>query len=215
MSAVATAAGVYCLIPPDLSEELLEPLRAHFADDPTVEVIVDRRLRQRRSGVDRRALITAPPDLLQKRSGRERRESPDRRRPQIPRKLTLPDAVGAHSERVRFVQRLPAVAQGGVQSVSLYELVLLIQDGHPDAPTEFYWRMFERVYSRLRSILGRYSRPDEHMPGTFGVLLDRVHEWMPGAERSFEDWLYGVVDAHAETLPREVEPEDLVERYLV
>ena len=213
MSRVATAASVYCLIPPDLSEELLEPLRAHFADDPTVDVIVDHRIRQRRSGVDRRALTTAPPDLVQKRSGRDRRESLDRRRPQIPRHLPLPEEVEPHADRIRFVQRLPAVGQGDLLSLSLHELVLRIQHGDTEAPTEFYWRLFERVYSRMRSIMGRYSRPDEQMPGLFGVLLDRIHEWMPGADRSFDDWLYDVVDDHAASLPRDA-PEDPVERYL-
>ena len=214
MAEVAISASVYCLIPPDLSEELLDPLREHFAGDPTVEVIVDRRLRQRRSGVDRRTLTVAPPDLVQKRAGVERRQRLDRRTPQIPRQLALPEAAAAHAERIRFAQRLPAVTQGDTQALSLHELVLRIQQGDPEAPTEFYWRLFERVYSRLRSIMGRYSRPDEHMAEMFGVLLDHVDEWMPGAERSFEDWLYSVVDSHAETLPREAEPEDTLAKYL-
>ena len=34
---------VYCLIPPVLAPQLLDPLQAHFEDDPLVEVRVDRR----------------------------------------------------------------------------------------------------------------------------------------------------------------------------
>lgn len=214
MPEVAIVANVYCLIPPDLAEELLEPLREHFADDPTVDVIVEHRVRQRRSGVDRRALQVAPPDMVKKRSGRERRQNLDRRRPQIPRHLDLPDTVAAHADRIRFAQRLPAVGAGDVQALSLHELVLRIQQGDDEAPTEFYWRLFERVYSRLRAILGRYSRPDEHMPGVFGELFDRIDEWVPGAERSFDEWLYGVVDERAETLPRESQPQDVLAKYL-
>jgi hypothetical protein len=214
MTEVAISASVFCLIPPDLAEELLDPLREHFADDPAVDVIVERRLRPRRSGVDRRLFNVAPADLVQKRSGAERRRRADRRAPQIPRHLDLPEAARAHGERIRFAQRLPPVHGGSVQELSLHELILRIQHGDAEAPTEFYWRMFERVYSRLRTLMGRYSRPDEHMAQTFGVLLDRIDEWMPGAERSFEDWLYTVVDAHAATLPREPEPDDAVARYL-
>jgi hypothetical protein len=215
MAEVATSASVYCLIPPELAGELLEPLREHFAADPAVDVIVDRRIGHRRSGVDRRSLMVASPDVVQKRSGVDRRRLAGRRAPQIPRNLELPAEAAVHADRIRFAQRLTALS-GGTIELSMHELILRIQQGDPEAPTEFYWRLFERVYSRLSTALGRYARPDEHMAATFGVLLDHVHEWMPGAERSFDDWLYSVLDAHAETLPREPEPDrgDGFERYM-
>src|SRR5215207_11273367 len=34
---------LFCLVPRPLAEQLLEPLRACFADDPTVQVLVERR----------------------------------------------------------------------------------------------------------------------------------------------------------------------------
>lgn len=201
---VLSRASVFCLLPADLSDELLEPLREHFAGDPSVDVIVDRRIGQRRSGVDRRALLVAPPELVQRRSGVERRERHDRRAPSVPRRLTLPPEAEPHGARIRFLQRLPAVASHGVAALPLPDLVRRIQAGDdPEAATEFYWRLFERVYSRVRALQGRYSRPDEHMAGLFGVLLDRVGEWQPGGAVPFEDWLYAVVDEHAATLPRE------------
>lgn len=196
-------ADVYCLVPPDLADELLEPLREHFAGEPGVAVIVDRRVRRRRSGADRRALLLPAPESVEKRERRDRRVSPDRRSPALPRKLTLPDVARPHAKRIRFSQRLPAVSRGGVDSLTLEELVEAIRAGHPEAPTEFYWRMFERAYSRLRSVLGRYARPDDHMAGTFGALLDRIDEWEPGGDRSFDDWFYAALDEHAATLPRE------------
>lgn len=194
--------GIYCLVPADLADELLEPLREHYCDVPSVEVIVDRRVvARRRSGVDRRSLNIAPPDLAQKRSGIERRRSADRRAPQLPRNPALPDVAIEHRDRIRFVQRLPPVSAGDVISLSLDDLVLRIQDGDAEAATEFYWRLFERVYSHIRSTRGRYARPDEHMVSTFGVLLDRVGEYRPGGRRPFDEWLYEVLDAHLKTLP--------------
>jgi hypothetical protein len=38
----------YCVVPRPLEAELLEPLRAHYAGDPEMTVIVDRRERERR-----------------------------------------------------------------------------------------------------------------------------------------------------------------------
>lgn len=208
MSDVAVQATVYCLVPPELADEVLDVLRDHYAGEPTVAVIVDRRLRRRRSGADRRTLtLPPPPEVAARRSGRERRVRADRRAPVVPRRLTLPEQALPHAERLRWVQRLPAVSRG-IEALSMPELVARIQAGDAEAPTEFYWRMFERVYSRLRTILGRYSRPDEHMVAVFGALLDRIDEWMPGGDRPFEDWLYEVVDTHAAALPRESAPEN-------
>ena len=39
---------IYCVVPPALVPELYDRLKAHYADDPGVEVIVDRREAERR-----------------------------------------------------------------------------------------------------------------------------------------------------------------------
>lgn len=39
---------IYCVVPEALKGTWLEPLQAHYADDPNVEVIVDRRSESRR-----------------------------------------------------------------------------------------------------------------------------------------------------------------------
>jgi hypothetical protein len=39
---------IYCVVPQELADELYEKLRAYYADDPNVEVIIDRRASQRR-----------------------------------------------------------------------------------------------------------------------------------------------------------------------
>ena len=39
---------IYCVVPQELADELYEKLRAYYADDPNVEVIIDRRKTERR-----------------------------------------------------------------------------------------------------------------------------------------------------------------------
>jgi len=41
---------IYCVVPPALADELFDGLVAHYADDPNVTVIVDRRKGERRTG---------------------------------------------------------------------------------------------------------------------------------------------------------------------
>jgi hypothetical protein len=65
---------IYCVIPPELADELYDKLVDYYKDNPNVEVIIDRR-----SGGDRR----------KGRSAGGKREVRDRRRPRIPG--TFPD----------------------------------------------------------------------------------------------------------------------------
>ena len=39
---------IYCVVPQELADELYDKLVAYYADDPNVEVIVDRRKGERR-----------------------------------------------------------------------------------------------------------------------------------------------------------------------
>jgi hypothetical protein len=67
---------IYCVIPPELEDELYEKMVEYYKDNPNVTVIVDRR-----SGPDRRT-GKAPGG---------QRQTRDRRRPRIPG--TFPDVV--------------------------------------------------------------------------------------------------------------------------
>ena len=40
---------IYCVVPEELAPELYEKLAEYYADDPNVEVIIDRRRGERRS----------------------------------------------------------------------------------------------------------------------------------------------------------------------
>lgn len=61
---------IYCVVPQELAPELFEKMTAYYADDPNVEVIIDRRKAERRDGTGD--------------NGVHRRELRDRRRPRVP-----------------------------------------------------------------------------------------------------------------------------------
>jgi hypothetical protein len=61
---------IYCVVPEVLAPELYDRMQAYYADDPNVEVIIDRRKSERRdAGGD---------------DGAHRRELRDRRRARVP-----------------------------------------------------------------------------------------------------------------------------------
>jgi hypothetical protein len=43
---------IYCVIPEALADELHDKLKQYYKDDPNVEVIIDRRKGERRTGSD-------------------------------------------------------------------------------------------------------------------------------------------------------------------
>jgi hypothetical protein len=64
---------IYCVVPDELEPDLLERLTAYYADDPNVEVIIERRHSERRSVLEGSADVAA-----------HRRERRDRRRSRVP-----------------------------------------------------------------------------------------------------------------------------------
>lgn len=59
---------IYCVVPPELEDELFARLTEHYKGNPNVTVIVDRR-----SGPDRRQGKPGPPGLRQTRDRRRSR----------------------------------------------------------------------------------------------------------------------------------------------
>jgi hypothetical protein len=70
---------IYCVIPPELADELYEKMVEYYKDNPNVTVIIDRR-----TGPDRRQGRATP-------ETQEQRKTRDRRRGRVPG--TFPDIV--------------------------------------------------------------------------------------------------------------------------
>ncbi len=59
-------AMIFCVVPPELADELFDKLTRHYADDPNVTVIIDQRTSERREQ-------GAEPPIAQRRELRDRR----------------------------------------------------------------------------------------------------------------------------------------------
>jgi hypothetical protein len=64
---------IYCVVPPELADELYDQMVAHYRDNPNVTVIVDRR-----QGANRRSRGAKDAEAA------KRREIRDRRRARVP-----------------------------------------------------------------------------------------------------------------------------------
>jgi hypothetical protein len=168
---------IFCLVPPERADELLGPLRRHFADDPYVAVLVERR-------------AEAVPHLVP--AGQERH----RRAPVAQRDLlrALPPALREEAGSLRFVQRMEPLGRRH-QQTKTPALVDAIRSGDPEAASELWWRSNERVRTRLRARLGDVdgSRAEK---GVLGHILDALDGYEEDG-RPFSVWLDDVVDRYA------------------
>ena len=73
---------IYCVIPPELADELFDRMVEYYKDNPNVTVIIDRR-----SGPDRRNRKGAVSEEV-----KEQRKTRDRRRPRVPGTFPETDA---------------------------------------------------------------------------------------------------------------------------
>jgi hypothetical protein len=100
---------IYCVVPPELSE-LREPLSLHFADNSKVEVVVDQRRAERRTGKDRRGASDRAAAGLERRLARdlEGRRFGERRAMLLPveEQPALPADLYGYADQLRFVRRL-------------------------------------------------------------------------------------------------------------
>ena len=170
---------IFCLIPPDRADELLGPLRRHYAGDPALEVLVERR---RGSDAPR---FLAPV------------EQRHRRAPVAQRDLagSLPERYREEAKALRFEQRMQPLS-GRLQSTSTDDLVAAVRSGDPGAASELWWRVNERVRMRLRARLGEVEGPRAEGK-VLGRILDEIEHHERDADRSFSAWLDDVVDRFA------------------
>jgi RNA polymerase sigma-70 factor (ECF subfamily) len=190
---------VYCLLPGDLASKLHVVLRRQFRDDPSVEVVVEQRANDRRSGGDRRAARATPPQLA---TERRRIRAVAGRRVDERRAVvlhvdapTLPRRARPHAARLVFVERFEPSALRA-EDIDTARLVLRIQAGDPDGFSVLYARYFDRVYGYLSGILRDAHEAED---ATQNVFM-KVHGALPRFEYRgvpFRVWLFLAVRRHA------------------
>jgi hypothetical protein len=108
---------------------------------------------------------------------------------------SLPERLREEADGLRFEQRMQPL--GGVhQGTPAEQLITAIQDGDPDAASELWWRINERVRMRLRVRLGdvEAARAERHV---LGRVLDALQGYEQDPDRPYTVWLDDVVDRFA------------------
>ena len=190
-------AVVFCLIPRRLAGEVHDPLHRHFGADADVEVVVERRRADRRSGEDRRR-----EDGDHERAERRRIRNVDGRRIGERRAVLvevepppLPVEALEYVDALGFVERLEPPSEREEDLDSGW-LVTSFQSGETEAFSTLYMRYFDRVYSYLRVLLEDAHEAED---GTQQVFI-KVFEALPRYERRgqpLRSWLFTIVRNHA------------------
>jgi hypothetical protein len=176
---------MFCLVPAARADTLLEPLREHFADDPHVTVLVERRKPE-----------TPPAQWI------PGTDHPHRRAPAAERDVVraLPSRLRREARHLRFVQRLEPVSERH-QGTSTTDLVAAIRAGDPEAASELWWRFAERVQLRVRARLGEAAAATAERT-VLGRILDELEDFDPHT-RPLPAWIDDVVDRYARDMGAE------------
>src|SRR3954447_5391904 len=191
---------VYCVIPRALADLLHEPLREHFRDNEDVEVIVDVRKRERRSGL-RRRIGQAVRHGAERRSVRaeEGRRVSERRALTMPVTApSLPDDLEAFRERLTFMQRLVPSGQRS-EDAELARLVLRFQAGERKCFEELYLRTFSPLYSYLRLLLKDAHEAEDATQHVMINAMQALPRFQLRSGTPFRGWLFRIARNEALT----------------
>ena len=169
-------ARIFCLVAPERAAALLDPLKQHFAGEPEVAVLVERRGRGR----------VAPPQpaAVQRRAPVAERD-PAR---------AVPPELRREAPHLRLVQPMEPVRRVH-ETTGLDELIRRSLDTEADAVSELWWRIGDRVMTRLRLRAGPYVA-DRSTSRLLGRILDELPGYEP-ERRPLAEWLDAVVDRFA------------------
>jgi RNA polymerase sigma-70 factor (ECF subfamily) len=165
----------YCVIPAALDRKLGRTLRRMYADDPSVTVLVDRRVGDRRGGADRRSQTPAvTPSALERRKVKNldgRRVAPRRAMVVPAAPLPLPRRAQRHADRLQWVTRLEPSAQR-VERLARTRLICLAQAGDRAALEAVCLSCFNQVYTFLRLALGDSETAEELTNEVFSDVVE-------------------------------------------
>lgn len=166
------------LVAADRAEVLLPRLHEHFADEPRVAVLVERRTP---NGARR------PPDL----AGHTHRRAPVAERDP---ERALPAELRHAAPHLRLVQPMEPVRRTH-EDTDTADLVRESLALEPEAVSELWWRVSQRVLARLELRLGHLAADAAHH--VLGYILDELPAFDPQQQR-LNAWLDAVVDHHAQ-----------------
>ncbi len=171
-------ARIICLVAAERAEELLPALRDHFAREPQIAVVVERR--------------TSARDLLpHERGGQIHRRAPVAERD--PRR-SLPPEFHHEAAHLRLVQRMEPLRRT-YEDTDTADVVAKSLAMDPEAVSELWWRVAERVLARLTLRLGPLTAD-----GAARDMLGRILDELPAYQAEREPltaWLDAVVDRYA------------------
>jgi RNA polymerase sigma-70 factor (ECF subfamily) len=199
----------YCIVPRELARRLHDTLRRHYRDDPTVEVVVERRDTERR-GAERRVTDgERTPERRRIRAAEGRRVS-DRRAPVVGvEPPALPRRARPYAGRLLFVERVEPSRQHE-EDLQAARLVTRIQGGDREAFGDLYLSFFDRVYGYVRVATGDQHEAEDLTQLVFERALGSLGGYRARPGTPFRAWLFriarnAVIDAAAEH--RRVRPE--------
>jgi RNA polymerase sigma-70 factor (ECF subfamily) len=203
---------VYCLVPRDVAPKLHEPLRRHFALDPTIEVVLERRSTDRRSEGERRADEPDPPcapDRRRIRNRHGRRVGERRAATVVVAQPRLPRRARAYADRIWFVERIEPSEQHS-EDLDTARLITCLQAGEKEVFGDLYLRYFDRVYGYLRVALNDSHEAEDLAQQVFIKAMEGLSAYERRSQ-PFRSWLFTIARNslldHLRTR-RRVEPED-------
>ena len=198
---VRSAEPLQCLIPADLAR--LEPTLRRHGDEHDIEVIVDRRRRDRRAAPERRGSVwpSDQPDAVESERRRVRntggRRVGEQRATLIPvaGPGVLPRRAQAYAERLVFVERLD-LGDEAREDMDTARTVTRWQAGDRAVFAEIYERYFDRVYSYLRVALNDSHEAEDATQQVFIQMMEALSRYELRST-PVRGWLFRIVRNHA------------------
>lgn len=180
------------MVPAELAPKLHEPLREHFAEEPGIEVVVERREAERRTGAERRGESGKPPTTGERRRLRDTagRRITERRATQVPTKTPeLPRQARRQADRILFVERIEP-GEATEEDRDAARIVARVQAGDPNAFSVLYTRYFERVFAYMRVALRSREEAEDATQEVFVRAFAALPDFEP--RRPFRSWLFTI-----------------------
>jgi len=171
-------ARLVCLLDPPCADHLLPALRGHFASQPHVAVLAERRHTRRGwSAAERPTPVHRRAPIAERDAAR-----------------ALPPDLRNHARHLRLVQPLVPLRRT-YESTDLQLLLSWTTALEPEATSELWWRISPRTLARLARHLGH--TPNAQIAQT---LLGRILDELPGyhvTQAPLSTWLDDIIDRFA------------------